>query len=242
MSATGLVALVDRLRSLPTEVEWVEFKRNRHEPQELGEYLSALANAACLANQPHGYLLFGVDDTTHAVVGTGFDPYAAKGKGNQDLLPWLGAGLRPNSGFELHVVAHPDGRVVLFEVGPAGKGKGWSWLHDEVVRRHQPVDVVRPEPQHLLPLLRILGPVVDAPHPADRVVQRFLHHIGRPTLLVQQRRGRSAQVVDGERRDFLILQRDLESAVECVVGKGLGQRAAAGVVPTRCCRREPSAP
>lgn len=119
MSETGLVALIDRLRSLPTETEWVEFKRNRHEPQELGEYLSALANAACLANQPRGYLLFGVDDTTHAVVGTGFDPYAAKGKGNQDLLPWLGAGLRPNSGFEVHVVEHPDGRVVLFEVGPA---------------------------------------------------------------------------------------------------------------------------
>lgn len=119
MSATGLVALIDRLRSLPTETEWVEFKRNRHEPQELGEYLSALANAACLVNQPRGYLLFGVDDATHAVVGTGFDPNAVKGKGNQDLLPWLGAGLRPNSGFEVHVVEHTDGRVVLFEVGPA---------------------------------------------------------------------------------------------------------------------------
>jgi ATP-dependent DNA helicase RecG len=114
-----LIALVDRLRALPTETEWLEFKRNRHEPQAIGEYLSALANAACLANQPRGYLVFGIDDDTHAVVGTKFDPYAAKGKGNQDLLPWLAAGLRPNTGVEVRIIEHPEGRVVLFEVGPA---------------------------------------------------------------------------------------------------------------------------
>lgn len=119
MSGGELVALVDRLRAHPAEPEWLEFKRNRHEPQAIGEYLSALANAACLANQPRGYLVFGIDDETHAVVGTRFDPYATKGKGNQDLLPWLTAGLRPNPGVELHVIEHPDGRVVLFEVGPA---------------------------------------------------------------------------------------------------------------------------
>jgi len=113
------IALIDRLRALPTETEWFELKRNRYEPQQLGEYLSALANAACLAGQPRGYLVFGIDDATHEVVGTDFDPYATKAKGNQDLLPWLAAGLRPNTGFEPHVVAHPGGRVVLFEVGPA---------------------------------------------------------------------------------------------------------------------------
>jgi len=113
------IALIDRLRALPTETEWFELKRNRYEPQQLGEYLSALANAACLSGQPRGYLVFGIDDAAHEVVGTDFDPYATKAKGNQDLLPWLAAGLRPNTGFEPHVVAHPDGRVVLFEIGPA---------------------------------------------------------------------------------------------------------------------------
>lgn len=119
MTERERIALIDRLRALPTETEWFELKRNRYEPQQLGEYLSALANAACLAGQPRGYLVFGIDDATHDVVGTDFDPYATKGKGNQDLLPWLAAGLRPNTGFEPHVVAHPDGRVVLFEIGPA---------------------------------------------------------------------------------------------------------------------------
>lgn len=119
MTERERIALIDRLRALPTETEWFELKRIRYEPQQLGEYLSALANAACLAGQPRGYLVFGIDDATHEVVGTDFDPYATKAKGNQDLLPWLAAGLRPNTGFEPLVVAHPGGRVVLFEVGPA---------------------------------------------------------------------------------------------------------------------------
>lgn len=55
MSEREQIALVDQLRALPAETEWLEFKRNRHEPQELGEYLSALSNAACLASQPRGY-------------------------------------------------------------------------------------------------------------------------------------------------------------------------------------------
>jgi len=113
------VDLIDRLRGLPAETEWLEFKRNRCAPQELGEYLASLANSACVVGEPTGYILFGIDDDTHNVVGTAFDPYTAKGRGNQDLLPWLGAGLYPNAGFEPRVVEHPDGRVVVFEVGPA---------------------------------------------------------------------------------------------------------------------------
>ena len=119
MSPEGLIALIDRLRALPTETEWLEFKRNHAEPQEIGEYLSALANEARLGNQPRGYLVFGIDDTSHDVVGTRFDPYATKAKGNQDLLPWLAALLLPNPGVDVLIVDHPAGRVVMLAVGPA---------------------------------------------------------------------------------------------------------------------------
>lgn len=119
MNNAELIALVDRLRRESNEIEWLEFKENRYEPQTLGEYLSALANAACLAGKARGYLLFGIDNISHAVVGTPFDPYAVKGKGNQDLLLWLSMGLQPNVGLDVHIVDHPEGRVVLFEVTPA---------------------------------------------------------------------------------------------------------------------------
>lgn len=131
MNTQHLITLVDRLRALPTETEWLEFKRNNADPQEIGEYLSALANEACLRNQPQGYLVFGIDDSAHEVVGSSFDPYASKAKGNQDLLPWLGALLEPNPGVDVHVVEHTGGRVVMFAVGPARdrpvlfSGKAW---------------------------------------------------------------------------------------------------------------------
>ena len=43
---SDLRALVNRLRALPKENEWVEFKVNNSDPQEVGEYISALANSA----------------------------------------------------------------------------------------------------------------------------------------------------------------------------------------------------
>lgn len=119
MNIAELTALLDRLRAEPREAEWLEFKANRYEPQVLGEYLSALANSACLLGRPRGYLVFGIEDGSHAVVGTTFDPQAEKGKGGQLLPLWLSLGLRPNVGFEIHAFTYQGARVVLFEVHPA---------------------------------------------------------------------------------------------------------------------------
>ena len=63
-----LLGLLRELRGFPHETEWVEFKVNQSEPRRIGEYLSALANAAALSGKTHGYLLWGVDDDDHAVV------------------------------------------------------------------------------------------------------------------------------------------------------------------------------
>ncbi|MBI3157751.1 MAG: putative DNA binding domain-containing protein [Burkholderiales bacterium] len=119
MNTAERTALLDRLRAEPRETEWLEFKANRYEPQVLGEYLSALANSACLAGKPRGYLVFGIEDGSHAVVGTAFDPQAEKAKGEQLLPLWLSRGLQPNVGFEIRPFAYQGKPVVLFEVHPA---------------------------------------------------------------------------------------------------------------------------
>ena len=54
MDSTELIALLDRLRREPRETEWLEFKTSHFVPQVLGEYLSALANAAALVGKPLG--------------------------------------------------------------------------------------------------------------------------------------------------------------------------------------------
>jgi len=119
MNTAELTALLDRLRAEPRETEWLEFKSNRYEPQVLGEYLSALANSASLLGKPRAYLVFGIEDGTHAVAGTTFDPAAEHGKGNQLLPLWLSVGLRPNVGFEVHPFDYHSRQVVLFEINPA---------------------------------------------------------------------------------------------------------------------------
>ena len=112
MDTQELTALLDRLRAEPHETEWLEFKASRYDPQVLGEYISALANAACLCGKTKGYLVFGIQDKTHNIIGTTLDPLVAKGKGNQDLLLWLSLGLRPNVGFEVHPFIYHDRPVV----------------------------------------------------------------------------------------------------------------------------------
>lgn len=84
MTDNELTKLIDALISFPYETEWVEFKRNFHSPEEIGERLSALSNSACLHNKPYGYLVFGVDDTTHEIIGTTFRIKSHK-KGNEEL-------------------------------------------------------------------------------------------------------------------------------------------------------------
>lgn len=56
---TALRQKLDELRALPSETEWLEFKVNNNAPEEIGEYISALANGAALRQKPHGYLVWG---------------------------------------------------------------------------------------------------------------------------------------------------------------------------------------
>ena len=119
-----LTALLERLRAEPREAEWLEFKANHFEPQVVGEYVSALANSACLLGKPRAYLVFGVEDGSHALIGTDFDPIAQMVKGKdgrgKQLLPlWLSLGLRPNTGYEIYPFDYQGRRVVLFEIHPA---------------------------------------------------------------------------------------------------------------------------
>lgn len=54
MSEVELLRLLDELRKLPHETEWVEFKEaiDNYDFRKLGKYFSALANEANLKNQP----------------------------------------------------------------------------------------------------------------------------------------------------------------------------------------------
>lgn len=107
--------LVRELCKLKTETEWVEFKRNNDSPEELGQYISALANAAALSNKSSAYLVWGIDDSSHAIVGTTVSPRTEK-KGNQELESWLLQLLTPKLEFWFNDVVIDGKRVVVLEI------------------------------------------------------------------------------------------------------------------------------
>ena len=74
MTDAELLVLLDDLRRLPHETEWVEFKEAKrgYDFRELGRYVSALANEANLKDQRYGWLVFGVRDNDRMVVGSRF--------------------------------------------------------------------------------------------------------------------------------------------------------------------------
>ena len=113
-----LAGLVQELCKLPQETEWVEFKASNSEPRTAGEYIAALANAAALHGKTHGYVLWGIEDRTHAIIGTSFAPLTAK-KGNEPLESWLLQMLRPRIDFRFHEVMIDGRRVVLLEIDHA---------------------------------------------------------------------------------------------------------------------------
>ena len=66
------LALIDDLRKLSAETNLVEFKVNDVDPVKIGKTICALSNAARLADQHFGYMLWGIRDGDHEVVGTAF--------------------------------------------------------------------------------------------------------------------------------------------------------------------------
>lgn len=114
------VALVDELRAMPAETAWFEFKSNNTDPDMIGKRCSALANSARIEGQDLAYMIWGVEDGTHAVTGTEFAP-DTKRVGNQPLPLWLANSLQPSPAFHFREVGHPAGRVMLLEI-PAATG------------------------------------------------------------------------------------------------------------------------
>ena len=83
-----LISLLHELIKLPQETEWLEFKTNKAQPKDIGEYISALSNSAAIKGKSHGYMIWGVDNDNHDIVGTTFDPFVDK-IGNEELINWL---------------------------------------------------------------------------------------------------------------------------------------------------------
>jgi ATP-dependent DNA helicase RecG len=127
-----LDGLVAEFRKLPAETPWLEFKQNNSNPEDIGEYISALGNMAALQGKAAGYVVWGIEDGTHQVVGTSFSPATAK-KGSEDLESWLARLLSPRIHFQFHELTHEGHHIVVLEL-PRAPGRPIQFQGVEFIR------------------------------------------------------------------------------------------------------------
>lgn len=116
MTNEQILHLVHALCSHGVEQSWFEFKLNNSDPAKLGANLSAVANAACLASKPFGYVVYGVNNADGRIVGTEFHHEEAK-VGGQALLLWLAKMISPEAAPTAFTGITTSGqRMVVFQV------------------------------------------------------------------------------------------------------------------------------
>ena len=118
MDILNFQGLVRNLASLRKESEWLELKHNNENPQDIGEYISALSNGAALLGRHSAYILWGIEDMTSRIIGTNFRPREARVNG-QELESWLIFHLDPQIDLRIHEGEVDGNYVVLFEFAPA---------------------------------------------------------------------------------------------------------------------------
>ena len=122
MTTQELNDILNRLCGLEAENEIVEFKeaKSNYDFTKLGKYFSALSNEANLCSKPYGWLVFGIKDNDHSIVGT---QYRSERK-DLDKLKGEIANKTTNriSFIDIHEVNLPEGRVILFQIPSAPKG------------------------------------------------------------------------------------------------------------------------
>ena len=111
----NLYILINELRKLPTETQWIEFKHNNYDPIMIGKDISALANSAAIHEKSCAYMLWGIDDNTHDIIGTSYNLQTLK-KGDQEIENWLRSLLSRNADFEFYSVQLNDVEVGVLKI------------------------------------------------------------------------------------------------------------------------------
>ena len=140
------------------EQEWFEFKENWFEPVQLGEYISALSNAAAYHSEETAYFIWGVNDVTHEIVGTNFNQYRDYNK--EPYQNYLARNLSPSIGFEFEELKI-DGKRVVVLVIPAAKNVPTAFDESRYIRIGSSKANLKDYPEREKKLFRILDQGID---------------------------------------------------------------------------------
>lgn len=125
------------------ENEFVEFKHNWFEADELGEYISALSNSAAEMGVDFGYFIFGVDNKTHELLGTTFNPDIEIK--NEPLKHYLARKLNPSISFKFEELIIDSKRIIVLSI-PAAKRVITEYNKERFIRIGSSKELLRKYP------------------------------------------------------------------------------------------------
>jgi predicted HTH transcriptional regulator len=208
MNSDEFARLVRSLAALPRQSEWVELKHNNVDPQKIGENVSTVSNGAALLRKPMGYVLWGVDDDSHDLVGTSFKPRDTR-IGNQELENWLAVQLDPKIDVRIHEGQVDGHDMVLFEV-PAATQMPTRFRKDEYIRVGSYTKPLRDHPGSERELWKLFYEVafeegVAAEHVTSDEVLRLLDYPGYFRMMDQPLPENRADILDRPCAEEIIL-------------------------------------
>lgn len=168
-----LEQIVKTLCARDDEQEWFEFKENWFEPIQLGEYISALSNAAAYHYEEYAYFIWGVNDKTHEIVGTDFNQYRDYKK--ESYQHYLARNLSPSIGFEFEELAIKGKRIVVLIV-PAAKNIPTAFDESRYIRIGSSKANLKDYPEREKKLFRLLDHGVDTIENTPAQYQNLTFH------------------------------------------------------------------
>ena len=149
----GLIDKVIELCSYSDEQEWFEFKENWYQAEALGEYISALSNAAAFHHKKCGYFIWGVNDISHEIVGTKFNIYADVNR--EPLQNYLARNLSPSVNFSFEELMINGKRVVVLLI-PAAEEIPTAFREKRFIRIGSAKNNIKDYPKREIQLFKIL--------------------------------------------------------------------------------------
>lgn len=125
------INLLETLLSYKDEYEWLDFKENWFSKDEIGEYISAIANGAALCGKEFGYIVWGVNDATKEVVGTTVN--FNKDIDNEPYKHYLARNLTPKISFETVEFKYNEARIVMLII-PQSKSIVTKFKNEAFIR------------------------------------------------------------------------------------------------------------
>lgn len=125
------------------ESEIIDFKENLNMADEIGEYISALGNSALYTQNPSAFLIWGVTDYDHSIIGTTFNPWTAKAKQSKKpkdssaqmpLITFLETFVDPK--LELSFTSHNicDKTIIVLSINVSSATKPIKFHGEEYIR------------------------------------------------------------------------------------------------------------